>query len=563
MTKETESLQSNRRKFVKSGVLGMAGLGLVQNQGVRGSTTNRISLFNVLDYGAIGDGKTMNTAAFARAIAACADAGGGIVFVPPGVFITGPIYLQSNMSFHTSGGAIVKGSSKLEDYPVEDDGSWGQGSGESTRAGVLTGRDLKNIAVEGLGIIDGAAMAYHDPNTMHGRVNKQYTRQGEDYMHPRYGTQHGPIAHPERPGNVVRFFNCQNVQVRDVTIQNSPTWTVQFNRCENVNVTGVNINSHDSGRRVPNDDGMDIFKCRNVHISDCDIQTGDDCIAIFGGEALTVTNCTLSSRSSGIRVGYIGGDIRNCTYQNLVINSNRGISLFVRGADSIENISFSNIIIRSQLVTGHWWGQAEPIHVSAIHWDPNADTLGTITNVRFTNIVAESDSGIVVHGSENSLIKDLLFENIRLTMKDSSLQPSYGGNFDLRAAKDASQALFAHDIPAMYCRFVDGLRIKALQVLWDKKLPDFFNYALQFEDLKNVSIEEFEGRQPHEKGSTIDLKRVDDIAIKNSRAAEGTDIFLHHEEVTNAKLFANNDATAAETAIKPDNADFTMVGNLL
>jgi hypothetical protein len=235
----------------------------------------------------------------------------------------------------------------------------------------------------------------------------------------------------------------------------------------------------------------------------------------------------------------------------------------VRGGDSIENISFSDIIIRTQLVTGHWWGQAEPIHISAIAWDPNATTLGSLSNVRFSNINAESQSGIVVHGSASSMVRDILFENVRLRLKDGPLQVAYGGNFDLRAAKDVSQALFEHDIPGMYCRYVAGLRIKGLQITWDERMPDFFNHGLHLEDVEDVVIDDFAGRQPHKAGATIALNRVKDISIRNSKAAKGTDTFLSHAAVTDARLFSNNDLLNAKTVVQPRETDFLMVGNLL
>jgi hypothetical protein len=382
-------------------------------------------------------------------------------------------------------------------------------------------------------------------------------------MDPKFGTQHGPIAHGQRPGNLVRFFNCDNVLLRSVTIQNSPTWTVQFNGCEKVNVTDVNINSHESKRRIPNDDGIDIFNSRNVRISDCDIQTGDDCIAIFGGEALTVSNCTLASHSSGIRVGYVGGDIQDCIYQNLVIHSNRGISLFVRGGDSIENILFSDIVIRSRLVTGHWWGQAEPIHISVAAWHPQAKTLGTIRNVRFSNILAESESGIIVYGSEDSRIENLSFHNVQLELKDSPLQSAYGGNFDLRAAREPTRRVFKHDIPAMYCRYAKGLRIDGVRVGWDDAMPDFFSHALELKDVEDVVIERFEGRQPHATGEAIALDRVDGISLRSSKAVAGTDVFIRHRDVKGFRLFTNNDLLDAECAFEPSKTTFKMTGSLL
>lgn len=177
-------------------------------------------------------------------------------------------------------------------------------------------------------------------------------------MNPKYGTEDGPLEPKDRPNNLIRFFNCTNILISGVTIQNSPIWTVHFVRCERVNITGVSINSFGSGRRVPNDDGIDLTDTRIVHISDCDIEDGDDGIVVLGGERITVANCTLSSRSAAVRVGFAGGEIRDCVFANLVIfDSNRGLAVNVRGAGSIENVLFSDIVIQTRLVTGHWWGR--------------------------------------------------------------------------------------------------------------------------------------------------------------------------------------------------------------
>ena len=520
-------------------------------------------LFNVLHFGAVADGITNNTSAFASANEACRERGGGTIHVPPGVYLTGPIELGDHMTLHLEAGAKILASLRLEDYPVEPKTGWGDGSGESIRAGLITARDARHVTITGRGVIDGNAMAFHDPNTLHGRIDKRFTRQGDSYMDPKFGTEHGPIAHGERPGNLIRFFGCVDVHLESLTIQNSPTWTVQFNGCENIDVRGVDINSLASGRRIPNDDGIDIFNCKNIHISDCDIQTGDDCIAIFAGEKLTVSNCTLSSRSSGIRVGYVGGDIRDCVYKNLVIHSNRGISLFVRGEDSIENILFSDIVIRSHLVTGHWWGQAEPIHVSVAQWDQNAESLGSISNVRFSNILAEGHAGVVVHGDKTSPIRDLSFENVRLKLTDGPLQSSYGGNFDLRAAKRPEQGVFKHDIPAVYCRHAEGLRINGLQVAWSETVPDFFSHAMQLEDSRDIVIDGFEGHQAQDSGSAIFLNRVEGISVRNSVASKGTDTFLFAREVDDARLFVGNDLSDAHRATSPDDLGFTRGENRL
>jgi len=107
-------------------------------------------------------------------------------------------------------------------------------------------------------------------------------------MHPRFGTEHGPLAHSgDRPGNLLRLLNCTNLLLSGVTLQNSPAWTVQVNGCEDVKILGVNINRRASQLRVRNDDGIDLVNSREIRIADCDIQTGDDCIALFGSQNVT------------------------------------------------------------------------------------------------------------------------------------------------------------------------------------------------------------------------------------------------------------------------------------
>jgi polygalacturonase len=525
---------------------------------------NRASACSISRFGAKGDGKTMNTKAINQAIAQCCQSGGGTVVVPPGDYLSGPIVLLKNVTLRLEPGATITGSPRLEDYDIET----GRESGESPRAGLVTARDAGNVTISGRGVIDGNGMAFMDPDKFHQGADyeKKFTRQKDDFMNPKYGIQHGPLEHGERPGNLVRFINCTNVLISGVTIQNSPTWTVQIARCERVAITGVNINSFGSNRRIGNDDGIDLVESRFVRISDCDIQTGDDCIALFGSEKIAVSNCTLSSRSVGIRVGFVGRDIRDCTFANLLIHdSNRGLGVFVRGRGSVENILFSDIVIESQLFTGHWWGKAEPIHVSAIPMESGVSQLGRIKDVRFRNILAQSESGIVVYGCQQSVIQGLSFRDVKVRIRNSPLHQSYGGNFDLRASSDPATALFAHDIPAMYCHYVDGLEIHGMEVEWAAGLPKFFTHALQVENFSNLEIEGLRAGPAHEEGgnAAIALSKGSGISIRNCQAGTGTGVFLAHSEVQGAGVFANNDLSLAARAIEPGKLEATVSGNRL
>jgi len=458
--------------------------------------------YNILEYGA--NPQTPNNAvAIQNAIDSCAAAGGGTVWVPPGVYVSGPLELRSHVTLQLEAGATLQASQRLEDYPLEND----RRTGESGRAGFITAREAVNIAITGRGTVDGSGFTFVSHSELHHGQDTdiRYTRQGQDFMHPRFGTQHGPLAHGERPGNLLRFFNCKNVLLSGVTIQNSPTWTVNIYACESVAVLGVHINSQASDRRVPNDDGIDVCRSQRVRIADCDIDTGDDCIAVFGSQMLAVSNCTLSSHSSGIRVGYHAGESRDCTFNNLVIRSNRGICIHVRGEGSVENILFSNLVLQTRLVTGHWWGKGEPVQISAMPQDPHAHQLGRIRNVRFTNVSAEAESGIVLYGCPESILEEIVFTNFRLRITNSPLHLSYGGNFDLRGVADLSQALFQHDIPAVYGRYFKGLTLQDFKVGWEEGLPDFFNHALQCEHYQDLVLRNFEGQAPHPGGQVLAL----------------------------------------------------------
>jgi len=523
-------------------------------------------LFNVTEFGALGDDQSNATGAIQQAIQTCHAAGGGTVMVPSGTYRCGPLKLLSNVNLHLQPGALIKGSTNLNEYTVEETSE----SGESTRAGVITARNATNVSLTGYGIVDGSALAFVDSNRIHYGVHpdydKKFTRQGEDYLSPKFGTQHGPLAHEERPGNLIRFIDCQNVRIQGVTIQNSPTWTVQIHQCEQVDINNVNINSFASDRRVPNDDGIDLRNSRFIHISDCDIQTGDDAIAVFGSEQLTVTNCTLSARSSGIRVGYVGRDIKDCTFSNLVIhNSNRGLGVFVRGAGSVENVLFSDIIIHTRLYTGHWWGNGEPIHVSVIPFEADVTQPGKIKNIRFRNIVAEAEHGIVIYGCADSQIENLLFDNVQLKIKNSPLNAAYGGNFDLRSAKNMNEAIFKHDIPSLYARYVRHLEIHHFRLMWEEGLPEFFQDGIYCEHFEDVLIEDFRGRQPHltGKGAALSLTTGAGLTVRNCRADVGTTIFLRHGDVKDRRLFVNNDVFNARQVFEPSVHTFQATGNLM
>jgi len=261
---------------------------------------------------------------------------------------------------------------------------------------------------------------------------------------------------------------------------------------------------------VPNNDGIDFTSCSNVRISDCDIRTGDDCIVLTGydhhfdlpgynylahpSENITVTNCTLQSRSAAIRIGgFDQNPMRNYVFTNIIItNSNRGIGIFARDRGSIENLLFSNVIIETRLHTGDWWGQGDPIHLSAVRLVKDI-VPGGIRNVVFRDVVCRGEAGILVYGTEESIIQGVTFENLTLAIGAGPLNAIAGGNFDLRPVLDPSLQLFSHDIPGLYAQWVRDFHIRGFNLVWEKSAMPFFSHGVEITRFQNASLFSFTG----------------------------------------------------------------------
>jgi hypothetical protein len=454
--------------------------------------------YNIRDFGAQGDSKTLNTQAIQKAIDSCRSSGGGTVLIPAGIYLSGTLQLYSNIELHLEQGAVLKGSPKVRDYFLN-----------GNKVGLLYTENAENISLSGPGNIDGNGDVFMDLNkakTMPAEGLK-YTRQKEHFREVLQGLGDGPVVPLDRPFQMIIFSNCKNVSVRNLLISNSPFWTVHFADCDGVIVSGIKLWNN---LMVANGDGLDFTSCRNVMISECDIRAGDDAIVLAGydhhfdlpgykrlkhpSENITVTNCTLQSRSSGIRIG--GADqnsMRNYVFSNLVIDgSNRGIGVFLRDKGSIEDVIFNNIIIKCRLHTGDWWGNGEPIHISAVR-NTEEVTLGKIHNLKFSHIFAEGESGMLIYGTPESVIENLTFHDVSFHLKESPLNPIAGGNFDLRPVLDNKLQLFSHNMPAIYAQYVKGLEIHDFNLTWDDMQESYFTCGLEVDHFENVLIQGFHG----------------------------------------------------------------------
>ena len=310
-------------------------MGTVEAAGVQTS-------FNVRDFGAKGDGQTKDTVAIQKAIDACTTNGGGTVVVPPGTYVTGSIFLKNNVDFYIQGGALLLGSPDKEDYNKADVCPQnGTSTAESSfGAHLVLCLEQKNVTLRGPGRIDGNSSKF--------LVDKKGVPWPEQ------------DKIPWRPSQMLYFVESDNIRVQDIELTNSTYWTSFYHGCTHVFIRGVKIKNS----RYPhthNGDGIDIDCCEYVSVSDCHIDSADDCITLRGNDTklktkrpcryVTITNCVLSTPCNCFRFGVGDGKVNHITVSNIVIETARTAFNFVsswrsggRGVD-MNDIRISNVSV--------------------------------------------------------------------------------------------------------------------------------------------------------------------------------------------------------------------------
>ena len=378
---------------------------------------------NVLDYGAVSGGKVLCTEAINAAIEACANSGGGRVTVPAGFYLSGTIWLRSGVELHLEHNSTIKGSDNLDDYNPVDAYEQNMSSPVNEKwlgKHLLIAHECENVAVTGTGTFDGNGdffLGEAKPWSCYD-VWKDGCRQARD---------------PElcRPGQLLAFVECKRVLVENVTLTNQPCWGCFLHGCEYVTVRGLQTRNPTT---FFNSDGIDIDCCRYVTVSDCIIDTGDDCIAIRGSnrllkdkkdcEYITITNCVLGSNSSTFRLGVGTGAIRHVRVSNVTIF--RGypaiqiMSSYQRkGSTSIEDVSFSNLSITncSRVM--------EITECSA----PDADV--SIRDITIENVCAETYGYVHLIVENQNTVENVNLRNWQVILKDGP-RPTTQKSFDRR-----------------------------------------------------------------------------------------------------------------------------------
>lgn len=410
--------------------------------------------------------ETNAAAAIQTAIDSAHAAGGGTVLIPAGrTLLCGSIDLRSHVTLHFEPGSRLIASPDPAHY----------------RNAVLLGAvDAENIAVTGTGTLDGRAKLF-----MASDVGHIY----------RYG--------PFRPRLAVLAY-CRNVRVTDLTLADAANWCLHMTECDDVSIRGISILND---LRVPNCDGIDPDRCRNVRISDSFIQAGDDCIVLkttsgkwdeqpgrtMGPcENIVVSNCTMISTSCALKIGTeTHADIRNVLFQNCVIrNSARGLGIFLRDGGNIENVLFSNCTVETRLFHTDWWGKAEPIYVTSFNRTPGG-MIGRIRNVRFSNIICRGENGAFISGCPDSMPEDVMLENVQITVEKRSKY--VGGYYDRRPG---IAGIAQHPTAGVYVQQTHGTVLRNADVRWGTH-EEYYGFALEAHRARRLAVENFRGENAH------------------------------------------------------------------
>ena len=390
-------------------------------------------IYNVVDYGAVGNKIVDDAKAIQQAIDECSANGGGTVLLPANhTFMSGPLCLKSNVNLHLEATAVLLANPDEGIYKLS---AFGENRGEGMMWIYANGAD--NISITGKGTIHGNGIAF---------MGKEL----DDSYELKPVTTFDPRPH------VLTLTDVKNLTIRDITIRDGAYWTVHLIGCDGAVIDGISLLNN---LKIRNGDGIDLDHSRNVRISNCHITSGDDCICLKNRREfeqygpchdITVTNCVMTSRSCAIKIGSENMDsIYNVVFDNCIITrSNRGLGIQNRDEGTVTDVVFSNIQMDCRLWSDVWWGKAEPIYVTSYprangnHKDanwrfPKGETVGRcgeVSRIFFNNITAVSENGCFVGGDVKGKVNNVYFNNVRLFNK--KVTDYKGGQIDLRPCRD-------------------------------------------------------------------------------------------------------------------------------
>lgn len=475
---------------------------------------------NILNEGGNNKG-IICTQAIQNAIEKASKNGGGTLFFPAGEYLTGALKLKSNLTIYLDSGALLKFSDNFDDYLPYVEMRY-EGIMMQTFSPLFYAKDAENITIKGRGVIDGQGKAWWNevyrietakekiPPT---KYQTMWEEQNKGIVYSPY-YQRTIDKHFFRP-SFFQTINCKNILIEGVTFQNSPFWTINPEFCENITITGITIfNPHS-----PNTDGINPSSCKNVHISNCHISVGDDCITIKSGrdadgrkyakpcENVTITNCTMLSGHGGVVIGSeMSGGIKKITISNCVFDgTDRGIRIkSARGRGGVvEDIRVDNIVMKNI---------KEEAFVLDLFYDktnvaePVSEKTPIFKNIHLSNITGSNvNKAGLIRGIAEMPIQNISFSNINIDAKEG---------FEINTAKDVE----FHDV----------------------KVNTTIGSSFKIENSQNFIFDNSNSSTPIKGVSIIKLTNVSNVFIHNNFPFNATDVFLEADGKATKDIFLKN-----------------------
>jgi polygalacturonase len=455
--------------------------------------------FDIRSFGAVGDGSTLNTAAIQKAIDACTASGGGEVVIAGGKFVTGTIYLKDNVTLHLAAGAALWGSTNIADYATDTHKNVYAGESHMDRC-LIFARGARNIGITGRGTIDGRGQKAHFPNP---------------------GSQQRPM--------LIRFLECTNVRMRDVTLLNPAAWTSAWLYCEDIVVDGVSIRS----RANANGDGLDFDGCRNVRVSNCSFDTSDDSICLQGSRAdqvcrdVVIANCVFVSQWAGIRIGLASmGDFENVTVSNCVFRdiADAGLKIQMCEGGTMRNMVFANLAMQNV---------PRPVFLTFNRWRMGVDTpsetppMKSMRDMQFQNIRVDNSRlagvpcGIVLSGVPGHCIENIAFDNVSLTIPGGGTnQEALVRDLPTFADQRPEFHVLGKTIPfaGFYARHVRGLSLNSVRI---SAVRAEARPAVMCDDVHDLAVTGATVSDKFSGSESIYLRDVQKALIRDCRAGRG------------------------------------------
>jgi len=450
--------------------------------------------YDVRTYGARGDGQRLCTEAIQQAIDACAGAGGGRVYLPPGTFLSGTLFLKSGVTLYLESGCTLLGSRNLDDYPVTVP-EFRSYTDNYTERSLIYGAKLERVAIAGAGTIDGQGAVFKGPYKV------------RPYM--------------------IRFVECRDVTVCGVTMQNSPMWVQHYLACDDVRISGITVRSHVNH----NNDGIDIDSCHRVVITGCNVDSGDDAIVLKSTsdrvcKDVTVSGCVLRSTCNALKMGTeSNGGFENIVLTGCAIHDTRlaGIALEIVDGGTMDRVVVSDITMDGvgAPIFIRLGNRARPFKAGT-----DAPGLGALRNVTISNIEAggANATGCAISGIPGAMIENVTLDNIRLSFAGGGRRRDARRLVPEQANKYPEYSMFGQ-LPAygFYCRHIRGLHLSNVEV---RTTTADERHAVVFEDVEDAVIDRLKPAALAAAVCPLRFTNARDVLVRGCTPADGIGLFL-------------------------------------